>query len=182
MARTINQPSAATRRTGGGQPAPGARGQRNQDGQLDDDERREGPTATRDERDDERNDSRESRDERENGNDRNDRQFGENRDRGGQGQRGGYTEQSSPPQRPAMSAGVGTFAPVLEAWTQVFKAWSEITETMVKAQQEAFASIISTANATATDSTLDDHRSDDRALSGARTTASTPDRIEHDRR
>jgi hypothetical protein len=35
------------------------------------------------------------------------------------------------------------FAPVLEAWTQVFKSWSELAETMVKAQQDAFAGMIS---------------------------------------
>jgi hypothetical protein len=49
-------------------------------------------------------------------------------------------------QSPALSAGLEAYAPVLEAWRQVFKSWSELTETMVKAQQDAFASMISTAN------------------------------------
>ena len=74
------------------------------------------------------------------------------------------------------------FAPVLEAWTQVFKSWSELTETMVKVQQDAFASMISGASAQAKDFNLGQNGSAQRAFSGSRTTASTPDRIEHDRR
>ena len=168
MARTTNQPSAATRRTGGGQPPRGAQGQRNEDGQLDDnDKRREGLTATRDERDDERSDSR---DERENANGRNDRESGENRDRGKHGQSGEYTEQGSPKQWPAVSAGMDTYAPVLEAWTQVLKSWSELAETMVKVQQDALASLISDANTTAKDITLGDHRNGELAVSGSSTT------------
>ena len=65
MARTTNQPSTATRRnTATTRPDTNGRGsfdeqdQRSEDSQLDDnDERREGLTAVRDEQDDERNDS-----------------------------------------------------------------------------------------------------------------------------
>ena len=34
------------------------------------------------------------------------------------------------------------FAPVLEAWQQIFKSWLELAESMVKVQQDAFASMI----------------------------------------
>jgi hypothetical protein len=76
---------------------------------------------------------------------------------------------------------------VLEAWKQVFKSWSELAETMVKAQQDAFASMIGAANTTAKNISVGDRRNGELAFSGSRTTASrttasTPDRIEHDRR
>lgn len=71
---------------------------------------------------------------------------------------------------------------MLEAWKQVFKAWSELAETMVKAQQDTFASMIGAANTTAKDTKVGDRRNGELAFSGARSTASTPDRIEHDRR
>jgi hypothetical protein len=80
---------------------------------------------------------------------------------------------------------VDAFAPVLEAWKQVFKSWSELTETMVKAQQDAFATMIGAANTTAKDITdikVGDRRDGGLAFSGSRTTASTPDRIEHNGR
>jgi hypothetical protein len=56
---------------------------------------------------------------------------------------------------------------------------------MVKAQQDVFASMIGAANTTAKDITnikVGDRRTGELAFSGSRTTASTPDRIEHDRR
>ena len=129
-----------------------------------------------------RDDSRENRDERENFDGRDDREFGESRDERKQHD-GEYTEQGSRrEQPPALSAGTDAFAPVLEAWKQVFKSWSELAETMVKAQQDAFASMIGAANTTAKDINLGDRRDGEPAFSGSRTTASTPDRIEHDRR
>ena len=76
-----------------------------------------------------------------------------------------------------------TFAPVLEAWKQVFTSWAQLTETMVKVQQDAFASMISGANAQAKDLNLGENRNSERAFSsGSRTTASTPERIDRDRR
>ena len=143
------------------------RGENSQGG--DNTQRRENLTAVRAQPDNDRNDSRENRDSHENLNRREDRgghEFGESR------------EERTPRDGDA-------FAPVLEAWKQVFKAWSELTETMVKAQRDVFASMIGAANATAKDIKnikVGDHRDDELAFSGARTTASTPDRIEQDRR
>jgi hypothetical protein len=71
---------------------------------------------------------------------------------------------------------------VLEAWKQIFTSWSELAQAMVKAQQDAFASMISAANTTAKDVNIGDRRNGELAFSGSRTTASTPDRIERDRR
>ena len=85
-------------------------------------------------------------------------------------------------QPPALSAGLDAFAPVLEAWKQIFTSWSELAQAMVKVQQDAFASMISAANTTAKDVNVGDRRNGELAFSGSRTTASTPDRIEHDRR
>jgi hypothetical protein len=51
----------------------------------------------------------------------------------------------------------------------------------VKVQRDAFASM-GAANTTAKDITVGEKRSGEDAFSGSRTTASTPDRIEHDRR
>jgi hypothetical protein len=111
------------------------------------------------------------------------REFGESRDRDERRNRGEYAEQDSRrEQGPALTAGLDTFAPVLEAWKQVFKSWSKLTETMVKVQQDAFASMTGAANTTAKDITLGENRSGEDAFSGSRTTASTPDRIERDRR
>ena len=155
---------------------------RNQDSRLDDnDERREGLSSVREEQNTDRDNSRDER------------ELGENRDRDerestGRNQRseaGEYNEQGARrEQRPAaMAAGMDTFAPVLEAWKQVFKSWSELTETMVKVQQDAFASMISGANAHAKDLNLGENRNGERAFSsGSRTTASTPERIDRDRR
>jgi hypothetical protein len=81
-------------------------------------------------------------------------------------QTGEYTERDSPKQWPAVSAGIDTIAPVLEAWTQVLKSWSELAETMVEVQQDAFASMISAA----TDITLGDHHNGELAVSGSSTT------------
>jgi hypothetical protein len=200
MARTTDQPSTANRRnTATAQPASSLsdsfdeQDRRGGDGQLGDNaERRENLTAVRDERDNDRNDSRENRDDsRENrderGNfnrrdDRGGREVGENRGERNQRQDGYAGQGSRREQPPALSAGWDAFAPVLEAWKQVFKSWSELAETMVKVQQDAFASMIGAANPTAKDIILGDRRNGELAFSGSRTTASTPDRIEHDRR
>lgn len=191
MARTTNQPSTATRRnTAKTQPETNGRGplneqdRRGEDSQLgDNDERRENLTAVRDEHDNERSNSRDDRDERGNFNGRDDREFGESRDRDERRDSGEYAEQDSrPDQGPALSAGMDTFAPVLEAWKQVIKSWSELTETMVRVQQDAFASMISGANTHAKDLNLGENRNGELAFSGSRATASTPDRIEPDRR
>ena len=176
MARTTNQPSTATRRnTAKTRADTNGRGsfdeqdQRNEDNQLgDNDERRENLAAVRDEQDDERNNSRDDRDDS--------RDRGEGRDRGEYAEQGSRREQD-----PALSAGLDTFAPVLEAWKQVFTSWSQLTETMVKVQQDAFASMISGANTHAKGLNLGENGNDERALSGSHTTASTPDRIERDR-
>jgi hypothetical protein len=53
---------------------------------------------------------------------------------------------------------------------------------MVKAQQDAFANMISAANTTATNINVGDRPDSELAFSGSRTTTSTPDRIERDRR
>jgi hypothetical protein len=74
------------------------------------------------------------------------------------------------------------FAPMLEAWKQVFKSWSELTETMVKVQQDAFASMVSGANAHTKDLNLGENRNGERAFSGPPILASTPESIDRDRR
>jgi hypothetical protein len=197
MARTTDQPSAAIRpKTARTQQDTNGSGsfdgpdQQGENGQLGDNtDRRESLTAVRNEQDNERDDSRENRDERGNRSHRDDREVGENRVE--RTLRDGDTEQDSRrEQRQAPSVGLDAFAPVLEAWRQVFKSWSELTDTMVKAQQAAFASMIGTANATTKnikDINVGDHRNGEPAFSGSRTTASrttasTPDRVEHDRR
>jgi hypothetical protein len=194
MART-NQPSAATQRTTATTPmdadGPGSfdahdqrgensQGENNQVG--DNAERRENLTAVQDKPDNDRDDSRENRDDsreyrRES---RGGREFGESREE--RTQHDGYTEQGSRREQPPISAGLDAFTPVLEAWKQVFKSWSELAETMVKAQQDAFASMISAANTTATNINVGDRPDSELAFSGSRTTTSTPDRIERDRR
>ena len=189
MARTTDQPSAAIRPKTARVPldteGPGSfdgPDQRGENGQLNGNaERRENLTAVRDERDNKRGDSRENSDERGNRNRRDDREFGENRN--GRTPSDRDAEQGSQrEQRPAPSAGLDAFAPVLEAWKQVFTSWSKLTETMVKAQQDAFASMIGAANTTAKDINVGDRHNGELAYSGSRTTASTPDRIERDRR
>jgi len=57
-----------------------------------------------------------------------------------------------------------------------------LAQTMVKAQQDAFANMISAADTTARNINVDDRPDSELAFSGSRTTASTPDRIERDRR
>ncbi|MDQ2792178.1 MAG: hypothetical protein DLM60_03460 [Pseudonocardiales bacterium] len=117
------------------------------------------------------------------GENRGDREFGENRERPERGQLGERAEQGlRREQRPAMSSGFDTFAPVLGAWNQVFASWCELAGTMVKAQQQTFASMIGAASPHAKDSTSGEHRSRDHVSTGSRTKASTPDQIEHDRR
>jgi hypothetical protein len=183
MART-SQPSTATQPNTATTPldtnGPGSfddqdqRGENNQgENNLvgDNAERRENLTAVRDKPDNDR-DSRTTT---------GDREFDKNRDE--RRQHDGYTERGSwSEQSPTQSAGMDAFAPVLEAWKQVFKSWSELAETMVKAQQDAFASMISAANTTAKNINVGDRRDSELAFSGSRTTASTPDRIERDRR
>jgi hypothetical protein len=185
MARTTDRPATATRpTTATAQQATNVSGsfdeqdRRSGDGQLgNNSERRENLTAVRDKPDNERDDSSENRDERANLNrrgepdNRHDRGFGENRDE--RKPHEGYAEQGSWLRQPlSPSAGLDAFAPMLEAWKQVFKSWSDLAESMMKVQQDAFAGMIGAANATAKEL----------VSSGSRTTASTPDRIEHDRR
>ena len=189
MART-NQPSAATQRTTATTPVdadgPGSfdahdqrgensQGENNQVG--DNAERRENLTAVQDRPDNDRDDSRENRDDSRVS--RGGREFGESREE--RTQQDGYTEQGSRREQPPISAGLDAFTPVLEAWKQVFKSWSELAETMVKAQQDAFASMISAANTTATNIDVGDRPDSELAFSGAHATASA-DRIERDRR
>jgi hypothetical protein len=155
-----------------------SQGENNQVG--DNTERRENLTAVQDKPDNDRDDSRENRDDSREYR-RESRGFGESRDE--RKQHDGYTEQSSRREQPSeLSAGLDTFAPVLEAWKQVFKSWSQLAETMVKAQQDAFAGMISAANTTAKNINVGDRPDSELAFSGSRTTASTPDRIERDRR
>ena len=169
MARTY-QPSTATRRkTATTPPDTNSSGsfdeqdQRGENGQLGDNaERHENLTAVRDQPDNDRDDDSRTTP--------GDREFG-NRD-----------ERNWREQPPTPSAGIDAFAPVLEAWKQVFTSWSELAETMVKAQQDAFASMISAANTTAKNINVGDRQDSELAFSGSRTTASTPDRIERDRR
>ncbi len=176
MTRTTNQPPTATNARG----SYDEQDRQGEDGRLgDNDERRENLSAVRDEQDNERNDSRDNRDERRDVYGRDER-FGEDRERR---DRGEYAEQDArPEQQQAPAAGMDVIAPVLEAWKQVFTSWSELAEAMLKVQQDAFASMIGGANAYAKDIRLGDHRKGELAYSGSRTTASTPDRIEHDRR
>ena len=169
MARTY-QPSPATQRKTATTPL-------DTNGPGDNAERRENLTSVRDEPDNDGNDSRENLNRRES---RGGREFGESREERTQHDR--YTEQGSRREQPPISAGLDAFTPVLEAWKQVFKSWSELAETMVKAQQDAFASMISAANTTAKNINVGDRPDSELAFSGSRTTASTPDRIERDRR
>ena len=192
MARTTNRPSTATRpnaatapRDINGSGSFDEQDQRGEGGRLGDNtERRENLTSVRDEPDNERgdfrDDSRENRDERGNRYGRDDRAFGENRDE--RTPRDGDAEQGSRREQPPVSAGMDAYAPVLEAWKQVFTSWSQLAETMVKAQQDAFASMINAANTTAKNINVGDRPDSELAFSGSRTTASTPDRIERDRR
>ena len=113
-----------------------------------------------------------------------DREFGENRERAHavrRGRRAGFTLSS----RPCSPQAWTPLRPCSRPGQQVFKSWSELAETMVKVQQDVFASMIGAANTTAKDITdikVGDRRNGELAFSGSRTTASTPDRIEHDRR
>lgn len=141
-------------------------GSDNRSDNLGHNERREGLTAVHDDR---RTDSRENDDAREDTDRFDNRRSDENRE------------------QPAMAAGMDTFTPVLEAWKQVFRSWSELTETMVKVQRDAFASMMGAADIHARDITLNGRRTTDRTDGADRTvgssaTASTPDRIEGNRR
>jgi hypothetical protein len=180
MARTTNRPATETRPNTATTPLDSnsaglfdQQDQRGEDRQYDDStERRENLTVARDQPDNDGNVSRENRGGQE---------FGDSRDE--RKQYDGDAEQGS--RRAEHSAGVDAFAPVLEAWKQVFKSWSELAETMVKAQQDAFATMIGAANTTAKDITdikVGDRRDAELAFSGSRTARSRPDRIEHDRR
>ena len=185
MARTTDQPATATRRNN-----PTSRSdtnglssldEQNRDSRLDDnDERRDGPSSVRDEQSTDRDNSR---DERELGENR-DRDERESTSRNERSEAGNYDQEAiRREQRPAVqAAGMDTFAPVLEAWKQVFTSWAQLTETMVKVQQDAFASMISGANTYAKNLNLGENRNGERAFPGSLTTASTPDRIERDRR
>lgn len=158
--------------------------QRGENGHLGNNaEHRENPTAVRDEQDNDRNDSRDNRDEsrrnrdergNRNRNSRGNREFGGNGDE--RTSRDEDAEQGSRrEQRPTSSVGLDAFAPVLEAWKQVFKSWSELTETMVKVQQDVFASMIGAADTTAKnikDIKVGDRHNDELAFSRSRSTAS----------
>jgi hypothetical protein len=167
MARTTGQPSTATRRntsttrsnTGG----PDSLNGRDKDSNLHNDERHEGLSAVRKDRDDDRHNSRDERNDSNRSNE------------------DGARHEQGPAN---LTAGMDTFAPVLDAWKQVFKSWSELTETMVKAQQDAFASMFSDVNTHA--KTLDlgknrngENRNSERAFAP---TASTSETIDRDRR
>jgi hypothetical protein len=178
MARTTSQPATATRRnTRTAQPDTkrlSPLDEQDQDSRTDgDDERREGLSAVHDEQNTDRDNSSDERG------------FGENRNResASRNERDEYDEEGTRrEQRPAtLAASMDTFTPVLEAWKQVFKSWSELTETMVKVQQDAFASMVSGANAHTKELNLGENRNGERTLSGP-PTASTPERIDRDRR
>jgi hypothetical protein len=152
MARTTSQPSTATRRnTRTTQPDTSRLSpldEQDQDSRTDgNDERREGLSAVHDEQNTDRDNSSDERG------------FGENRNRErestSRNERDEYNEEGTRrEQRPAtLAASMDTFTPVLEAWKQVFKSWSELTETMVKVQQDAFASMVSGAQPTPRNST-----------------------------
>jgi len=186
MARTTDQPATATRRNGRTSRSDtnglSSLDERNQDSRLDDnDERREGPSSVREVQSTDRDNSR---DERELGENR-DRDERESTSRNQRSEGGEYNEEGArrEQQPAALAASMDTFTPVLEAWKQVFTSWSQLTETVVKVQQDAFASMISGANAHAKDLNLGENRNAERAFSsGSRTTASTPERIDRDRR
>jgi len=192
MARTTDQPSAAIRpKTAKTQHDTSPSGSfegpdhQSENGQLGDTtDRRKNLTAVRNEQGGERDDTRENPDERGNRGRGDDREVGENRSE--RMPRDGDTEQGSwREQRPTPSAGLDAFAPVLEAWKQVFKSWSELTDSMVKAQQDAFASMIGAANMTVKnikDAEVGERRDAEPAFSASRTTVSKLDRVERDRR
>jgi hypothetical protein len=180
MARTTSQPATATRRnTRTTQPDTNRLGpldEQDQDSRTDgNDERREGLSSVHDEQNTDRDNSSDERG------------FGENRnperESASRNERDEYNEEGTRgEQRPATPAvSMATFTPMLEAWKQVFKSWSELTETMVKVQQDAFASMVSGANAHTKELNLGENRNGERALSGP-PTASTPERIDRDRR
>ena len=178
MARTTSQPATATRRnTRTTQPDTNRLSpldKQDQDSRTDgNDKRREGLSAVHDEQNTDRDNSSDERG------------FGENRNResASRNERDEYNEEGTRgEQRPAtLAVSMDTFTPMLEAWKQVFKSWSELTETMVKVQQDAFASMVSGANAHTKDLNLGENRNGERALSGP-PTASTPERIDRDRR
>lgn len=176
MARTTGQPSTATRRstrtTQSDTNGLGSLDEQNQDSRIDgNDERREGLSSVRDEPSTDRDHS--SNERQSNERERNERNEGAEHDEEG----------ARHEQQPATPAAVmDTFTPVLEAWKQVFKSWSQLTETMVKVQQDAFASMTSAANAHAKDLNLGENRNGEHAFSGSRTSVSTPATIDRDRR
>jgi hypothetical protein len=84
---------------------------------------------------------------------------------------------------PATSTAVDAFAPVLGAWRQIFASWFELANTMVKLQQQAFASMIGAADTNTERTTNGDHRGRDQdALSASRPSSVPPYQIEHARR
>ena len=181
MARTTDQPARATRRRTTAATSEtrglGSHDEHDQDDRSGaNDQRHEGRTTLQD---DQRDNAHDYRDERESSNGRLDSESDENR-RDEHRDSGEHTEAStSMPQAAAIPA---AYAPVLEAWKQVFTSWSELTETMMKAQQDTFASMINGANAHAKDLKLGERQNGGRAFSGSRTAASTSDRVDHDRR
>ena len=196
MARTPIQPSTATQRnTASATPDIDARGpldeqdQRSDNNEYSDNteysgnnERREsGLTSVRDEpahhaqrattADDRRN--------------RDERTFGEKRGFGQSGDsRGQFGERGEQDSRraPWATSGAEAYAPVLDAWKQVFQSWSELAETMVKVQQQSFAAMMGATQATAKNLTNGDRGDREPALSGARSDSPASDQIDHDRR
>ena len=175
MARNYQPPTATQRKTPTTPPGPDpfdAQDQRAETGQVGGNtERRENLTAVQDQPDNDRGDFRATPGDREFGKDRDERK-----------QHEGFTERGSwSVQPPTPPVGVDVFTPVLEAWKQVFKSWSELAQTMVKAQQDVFAGMISAADTTARNINVGDRPDAEFAFSGAHTTASA-DRIERNRR
>ena len=175
MARNYQPPTATQRKTPTTPPGPDpfdAQDQRAETGQVGGNtERRENLTAVQDQPDNDRGDFRATPGDREFGKDRDERK-----------QHEGFTERGSwSVQPPTPPVGVDVFAPVLEAWKQVFRSWSELAQTMVKAQQDVFAGMISAADTTARNINVGDRPDAEFAFSGAHTTASA-DRIERNRR
>ena len=187
MARTTVQPTRTTRRrTTETKPETNGLGslteqdRRDEGSRHDNDDRDDGLSAVHSEQDNDRDGSRDERGF--GGNDDRDERTDERTENSEYGDNRAGREQ-----RPAVMAGMDTFAPVLTAWKQVFASWTELTETMVKVQQETFASMISAANAHAKDLDLGENhngtsRNGEHAVSASNTTASTPERIDRDRR
>lgn len=197
MARTTDQPGTATQPTTATAKAEtdardprdeqNKRDEQNQYGENNNDRREYGLSSVRDEQD-QRGDNRDShsdrsdRIDRENRENRDERTFGEKRGFGENRDRREQFSERGEQDSPWATSGAEMYAPVLDAWKQVFQAWSELAETMVKTQQQSFASMMGATQATAKNLTNGGHRNRERALSGARSDSRAADQIDHDRR